>query len=133
MGSIKVRCAVHRLTLWFHFDFLFAADFLHPDFRTDGRDKEINELLRLEYPWDQLTELGHSITRRILRVKGVRALSARPHYFSVEVKREKDWPFVLREVVRIIREESRDQQAPVEAHPGSAAEQWHLPLLRQLS
>lgn len=140
MSSIQVRCSRYRLVLWFHLEVPFAHDFLHPDFRTDGGDNTLNELLGQQSPWNGLTDVGVSITRRLLEVRGnwfrrqVRCLSARPEYFSLEIKRERDWASVLPKVVTIIREEMRDPSAKVLPYPPDPdVEQWHLGLLNRLS
>jgi hypothetical protein len=138
MGSIGVRCAKWHLSLWFHLNVAFADDHLHPDFRSDGKDREIDEHVRLGQPWDGLTDVGTRITKRVLKIKrwglkSIRTLSAGPNYFRVEVKREKDWKYVLPKVVAIIREETRDRSAKVRVHgQDQNVEQWHVPLLRRL-
>jgi hypothetical protein len=138
MGSIGVRCAGWHLILWFHLDKAFADDHLHPEFRTDGKDKKLNDLLRRGHPWERLTDVGRRITERVLNIrrwgfKAVRTLSARPDYFRVEVKRERDWEYVLPRVVAIIREETRDRSATVMVHTQDQnIEQWHVPLLQRL-
>ena len=135
MGTIGVRCAKSRTSLWFHLDAQFATEHLNPDFRTDGLDRAANEALGILPPWDQLTKLGLLIVSRVLTIRGVVRLSARPNYLDLQVRREEDWRCVLPQVVRIIREETRDPYATVRTHQtrgNERYEDWHAPLLREL-
>lgn len=58
MGQIGIRCAASRTSLWFYLGVAIADDFLDPPFRTDGQDRDLNQLLRLRHPWEGLTLVG---------------------------------------------------------------------------
>ncbi|SRR6266496_154247 len=135
MGTIGVRCAKSHSCLWFHLDVPFAEDHLHPDFRNDGKDRKLNELLRRDPPWDKLTPTGKKITEQVLKLRGVAWLSARPDYFDLTLKAERLWRKHLPTVVAIIRNETNDPKARVVPYirPGSTKiPQWHVPLLEEL-
>jgi hypothetical protein len=143
VGTIGVRCARPHTNLWFHVGVRIAYDHLHPDFRNDGREDKMNELLHRGEPWGGLTDVGTRIVKRVLDIQGgflgltrlVLGLSVVPNYFDLEVKNEKAWRRVLPEVVRIIREETGDPKAAVRLYQkpgGPPVEQWHEPLIREL-
>lgn len=135
MGTIRVRCALSHHCLWFHLDMPFAEDHLHPDFRNDGKDRKLNELLRREQPWDKLTPVGRKITQETLKFRGIMWLSARPDYFDLAVNKEKRWRKLLPGVVAIIRKATNDPKARVVPYvrPNSTkVPQWHVPLLEEL-
>jgi len=113
----------------------FANNHPRPEFRPGREDAELNKLLGQTEPWDELTEVGQRITRRVIRLKGVVQFSAGPDYFNLWVQYERQWRRILPEVVRIIREETRDPGAWVmnliNPHD-TTIPQWHLPLLHEL-
>jgi hypothetical protein len=135
MGSIGVRCSRNPENLWFHLEVAIANDFLHPPFRTDGSDKELNTLLHNRHPWDRLTFIGSRIVIRVLALPGVKSLEARPDYFDLDVVSEESWRDILPKVVEIIRDETDDPQAKVVPKLGNdetPIPQWHAALLREL-
>lgn len=135
MGTIGVRCALSHLGLWFHLEVPFAEDHLHPDFRNDGKDRKLNELLGMEQPWDKLTPAGHKITQETLKFRGIMWLSARPDYFELAIDKERRWRKILPGVVTIIRKATKDPNARVVPYvkPRSTkVHQWHVPLLEEL-
>lgn len=114
---------------------VIAADHLHPSFRTDGSDKELNTLLKNRHPWHRLTFVGSRIVLRVLAIPGVSSLSVRPDYFNLEVVSEECWRDVLTKVVEIIRDETDDVHARVVIKPGydqTPIPQWHAALLEEL-
>ena len=142
MGTIGVRCSARRTNLWFHLDVRIAKGHLTTDFRNDGRDDKLNRMLNLSEPWDELTDVGKRIVRRVLDIRSpfglfrpVLGVAARPDYFDLHIRSKRAWRRVLPKVVQIIREETVDPKAAVRVHEnpvGSRPEKWHEPLIREL-
>jgi hypothetical protein len=137
MGTIGVQCSFWKCNLWFFLEKVAFAEEgaaripLTPD-NEDDTAKHLVEQMKIRR---KLTSTGVRIAQRILKIDGVWRLWARPTYFDLDIKDDKLWPDILPQVIRIIREETKDPQAKVAVLRNPAAPdvpQWHAPLLQKL-
>lgn len=136
MSTIGVRCAAARTTLWFYLEegHQLSAKALYSPFYTKVEDEAFHELLGTHQLWAELYAFGASIVSKVMAIPGVKAVSVRPDYFSVDVSNEADWRTILPLVIQVIRNETQDLQAGVVVEPSVTAgvEHWHADLLQEL-